>query len=90
MKDLKETIDLMISDDYRDRLKAEYQQTKIRYERLKNICNRMEAANAGLNVAPPENDCRPYWLLREQQKRMGKYLHTLELRALVEGIELEV
>lgn len=89
MKDLKETIDLMISDDYRDRFKAEYQQTKIRYEKLKNICNRIEAANAGLNVALPEHNC-PYWLLQEQQRNMGEYLHTLEQRALVEGIELEV
>lgn len=89
MKDLKETIDLMVSDDYRDRFKAEYQQTKIRYEKLKNFCNRIEVGNEGLNVVPPEHDS-PYWLLREQQGNMGEYLHTLELRALIEGIELEV
>lgn len=30
--ELKETIDLMNSDDYKERFKAEYLQVKIRYE----------------------------------------------------------
>jgi hypothetical protein len=34
MKELKGTIDLMLSNDYGDRFVAEYQQTKIRYEKL--------------------------------------------------------
>ena len=29
--ELKDTVDLMTSDDYKDRLKAEYLQTKIRW-----------------------------------------------------------
>ena len=33
--ELKDTIDGMISNDYRERFKAEYRQTKERYERLK-------------------------------------------------------
>ena len=32
--ELKDTIDLMTSDDYKDRFKAEYYQTKIRYNKL--------------------------------------------------------
>ena len=35
--ELKETIDGMISTDYRERFKAEYRQTKDRNERLKAI-----------------------------------------------------
>ena len=42
--ELKDTIDGMISNDYRERFKAEYRQTKERYERLKGFCNRIEAA----------------------------------------------
>ena len=29
--DFKETVDLMLSNDYKERFKAEYYQTKIRY-----------------------------------------------------------
>ena len=32
--ELKDTVDLMLSEDYRDRFKAEYQQVKIRKEKL--------------------------------------------------------
>lgn len=42
--ELYETIEGMTSTDYRERFKAEYRQTKIRYEKLKDFCNRIEAA----------------------------------------------
>lgn len=32
MKDLKDTVELMTSSDYKDRFRAEYWQTKIRAE----------------------------------------------------------
>jgi hypothetical protein len=35
MKDLKDTVDLMLSDSHKNRLAAEYWQTKIRYDRLR-------------------------------------------------------
>ena len=34
MKNLEETVDLMLSNDPKDQLKAEYWQTKIRLDRL--------------------------------------------------------
>ena len=36
MKELKETIDGMTSDNYAERFVAEYNQTKIRHEKLKD------------------------------------------------------
>lgn len=39
------------------------------------------------DVNEPKHDC-PAELLREQQKKMGEYLHVLEVRAVIEGIEL--
>ena len=42
--ELKDTIDLMNSPDYKERFKAEYMQVKIRYEKLKSFCNKIEAA----------------------------------------------
>ena len=33
----KDTVNLMLSSDYKERFKAEYYQTKIRYEKLKKL-----------------------------------------------------
>ena len=89
--ELKDTVEMMQSADYKERFKAEYYQTKIRYERLKAFCNKIDAANitAGMkpSVAEPEHDC-PVYLLRDQQRVMGEYLHFLEIRAVIEGIDL--
>ena len=88
---LADTVEGMLHPDYKERFKAEYQQTKIRYEKLKAFCNRIEAAmmtsHEGKKVDMPAHDC-PYELLRTQQGHMGLYLHDLEIRAVIEGIEL--
>ena len=96
MMDLNKTIDLMCSDDYKERFIAEYWQTKIRYEKLKALNTKLEASfilhedgeteknNAILDFIPT---C-PYELLKQQQSIMGEYLHTLELRAVIEGVDL--
>lgn len=90
--ELKDTIPMMNSDDYKERFKAEYYQTKARYEKLKAFNTRIEAANRtgyslGKRVAMPKHDC-PDELLRDQQHTMGEYLHFLEVRAVIENIEL--
>lgn len=87
MKTLKSTEKLMNSSDYKERFIAEYWQTKIRYEKLKAFCNKIEATFWHIPLEEPEHDCS-YELLREQQRVMGEYLHILELRAVVEGIDL--
>lgn len=95
MIELKETSKLMGSSDYKERFIAEYLQTKIRYEKLKRFNNTIEAARAtnyccddtGKKVKMPTHDC-PDDLLREQQNIMGQYLHILEIRAEIEGIDI--
>ena len=84
--ELKETIDKMTSADYKERFVAEYQQTKIRYEKLKHFCDVIEASQLA-KIEKPKHDC-PLALLREQQSAMGQYLHILELRAVIENIDL--
>ena len=90
-QELKETVPFMLSDDYKERFIAEYQQTKIRYERLKSFNTRIEAAErTGFKEKPvemPPHDC-PRDLLIDQQRLMGQYLHILEVRAVIEGITL--
>lgn len=89
---LKETISNMLSKDYKERFKAEYWQTKIRYEKLKAFNTEIEASRRTSyemckKVPMPTHDC-PDDVLREQQSAMGQYLHILEVRAVIEGIEL--
>lgn len=84
--ELKETVELMNSEDYKERFIAEYHQVKIRYEKLKNFCNKIEVEEM-LGKEVTKHDC-PLELLREQQKYMGLYLSVLEKRALIENIVL--
>ena len=80
--ELKDTVELMNSEDYKERFKAEYMQTKIRYEKLKAMTTKYEAGT--LNFEPK---CS-LDLLRTQQSHMGNYLHCLEVRAEIEEINL--
>ena len=80
--ELKDTIDLMNSEDFKERFKAEYYQTKTRYDKLHKMLIKYEAKT--LNFEPK---CS-LELLTEQAKHMGLYLKCLEIRAEIEGIEL--
>lgn len=80
--ELKDTVEMMNSADYKERFKAEYYQTKIRYEKLHKMTIKYEAGT--LNFTP---SCS-LELLNEQKKHMGLYLHALEVRSEIEGIEL--
>lgn len=76
------TAELMGSADYKERFVAEYYQTKIRYEKLHEMCIRYEAGTLDF-----EPTCS-LELLTKQMAAMGQYLHCLEVRAQIEGIEL--
>ena len=80
--ELKDTIELMTSEDYKERFRAEYYQTKIRYDKLHKMTIKYEAGT--LDFTP---SCS-LELLNEQKSYMGRYLHCLEVRAEIEGIEL--
>ncbi len=80
--ELSETIELMQSGDYKERFKAEYWQTKIRSEKLRNMLVKYEVGT--LEFEPL---CSLDFLKR-QYAVMGDYLYILELRAEAERIEL--
>ena len=82
----KKTVEGMLSANYKERFIAEYQQSKIRYEKLKAFNTKIEAARE-IGAVEPEHDC-PYELLRDQQRIMGDYLHVLEIRSVIEGVDL--
>lgn len=80
-----ECIDAMAAladSSWQDRMKKEYRELKERYEKLHRMVTKYEAGT--INFTP---NC-PIDLLRQQKRHMGEYLHDLEIRAEVEGIEL--
>ena len=82
LTELKDTIELMNSEDYVARFKAEYWQTKIRYDKL---CSMLIKERAGkLDFTPT---CG-FDLLEDQKYYMNEYLNVLRVRAEIEGINL--
>ena len=81
--ELKDTIALMHSDDYKDRFKAEYLQTKIRYDKLHKMLIKMDAGTLDFKPTCPKA------MLMEQKRYMGEYIRMLLVRAEVEGIGLD-
>lgn len=82
MMNLCDTVEPMLSNDYKERFRAEYMQTKYRYDRLHDMVVRYEAGT--LNFKPT---CS-IELLKQQKSAMGQYLYSLEVRAQVEHIQL--
>ncbi len=80
------------SSSYKERFIAEYIQLKQRLEKLKVFNTKIRAAKLtrGMDngVDEPLHDC-PDRLLCDQQRVMGEYLHILEVRAVIEDIDLQ-
>ena len=77
------TVEGMLSSDYKERFKAEYQQTKIRYDKLHAMLAKADAGKLEFKPTCPLD------LLRRQAAAMGQYLYCLEVRAQIEGIDLK-
>ena len=80
--DLLDTVELTSSSDFKDRFKAEYYQTKIRYEKLHKMVVKYEAGTLEF-----EPNCS-LELLKAQESVMRSYLYMLEMRAEIEKITL--
>ena len=76
---LKDTIEMMVSEDYKERFKAEYCQLEIRCAELADA---IAKADAGAITACPVE------LLRQQLDYMVNYKGILQQRASYEGITL--
>ena len=74
------TVPLMLSDDYKERFKAEYYHLLIRYKKLTNMLNNWDS----LDFTPT---CKRD-MFRRQRNAMRAYLDILEERALIEKIDL--
>ena len=80
--ELVDTIELMKSENYQERFKAEYLQTKIRYEKLHAMLVKNEAGTLSFKPACSVS------MLAQQKRYMGEYLRCLEVKAEIEGIDL--
>lgn len=70
-------------EDYKVRMVAEYREVKTRYQKLHKMLVKFDAGK--LDFTPT---C-PIGILRDQAAAMGKYLYILEMRAEIEGVDLE-
>ena len=80
--ELKDTVEMMNSEDYKERFKAEYCQTKIRYGKLKYMLERWDG---GILDFVPTSPRSTYDI---QIRAMADYIAVLEARAVMEGITL--
>jgi hypothetical protein len=78
--ELKDTIKLMTSEDYKERFLAEYWQVKIRHDKLKNMVDNWD----NLNFKPT---CGKF-TYNLQLSYMEQYLDILKERAIWERIDL--
>lgn len=76
---LDKTVDMMLSDDYKERFKAEYHQTTNRRNKLAKAAKEIEGVKAKQGL---------YILYKWQLRTMDDYIYVLKLRAEVEGIAL--
>ncbi|MBS5673193.1 MAG: hypothetical protein KHW88_03660 [Lachnospiraceae bacterium] len=80
--ELRDTVEMMNSSDYKERFRAEYQQVVIRYQKLKDMMIRW---------CKDELDFKPTcskMVYFAQLSAMHKYMEILEARAVMEGVEL--
>ena len=79
---LKDTVEMMNSDDYKERFKAEYYQLEIRVNGLKKMLDRWDNGELDFTPTCPRNT------YTNQFEYMVNYMTVLADRASMEGIEL--
>ena len=80
MIELKDTVEMMLSPDYKERFKAEYYQVAIRYNKLQSMLNKWKMGELGFQ--PTCSMAQLEW----QLDAMGDYKSILETRAKMENI----
>lgn len=80
--ELKDTIELMQSTDYKDRYKAEYWQVADRFKKLSAMLEKWDKGELAFTPTCPRST------YDMQIKAMADYMAVLEIRAVAEGIEL--
>ena len=74
---LEKTVDMMLADDPKERLKAEYHQVLYRRNKLQAFVKEMKTTD------------KKYYLYKWQLRVMDDYIYVLKERAKIEGITLK-
>lgn len=80
--ELKDTIKMMESADYKERFKAEYYQLAVRYRKLSEMLEKWDSEKLDFSPTCPRST------YNIQVKAMTDYLAILEARAVMEEIDL--
>lgn len=80
--ELKDTISMMESSDYKERFKAEYNQLAIRFEKLNAMLDKWDAGTLTFTSTSPRS------IYNIQIRAMADYLAALEARAVMESVSL--
>ena len=78
--ELLDTIEMMKSDDYKERFKAEYYQLKIRLDKLNAFISK--------GICPESVPEASHLMLKQQAIIMEAYLKSLDERARLENIKV--
>lgn len=81
--ELRDTIEMMNSEDYKERFKAEYYQLAVRYLELKAMLEKWDKGKLDFSPTCPRST------YDTQIDAMEKYLTILEARAAIENIEVQ-
>ena len=76
--ELKDTVELMLSDDHNDRLRAEYEQVVIRSAKLAEIISKADSGTLEFELKTPME------ILRRQHMAMADYMFILYTRLAME------
>ena len=79
---LKDTVEMMNSNDYKERFKAEYAQVVIRYKKIKNMLDKWDKNELTFTPTCPRST------YNIQINAMTDYIAILEARAVMENIIL--
>ena len=81
--ELKDTVEMMNSEDYKERFRAEYCQLVIRYGKLRYMLERWDEGTIKFQPTCPRST------YNMQIEAMANYIAVLEARAIMEGIDLK-
>lgn len=80
--ELKDTVTMMNSPDYKERFRAEYAQVVIRYRKLDAMLKKWDKGDLDFTPTCPRST------YNMQVRAMTDYIAVLEARAVMEGVDL--
>ena len=82
--ELADTAEMMMSEDYKERFRAEYGQVAIRHQKLKAMLEKWDKGELPFTPTCPRST------YNMQVRAMTDYIAVLEARAVMEKVDLEV